>query len=426
MENLDRRGKGLAVAAGALLVGAVGFGVLSQPRQSTAAPAMPAKKIAPAAHIDVVFAIDCSGSMGPVIENAKRKVWTIVNQIAKAKPSPVLRIGLIGYGNGAETHRVFPLSDDLDTVYKNLMTFRDEGWSAEYVGLAVSKATLEMDWSKGAMGLKAIYVLGNETARQGPLDYAKSAPAAADKDIIINAIFCDASGRRMVANTSNRSGQSAGVQPAAQQKLSVHGNIVPIGGGVEPNSEQFTWQEMAQLGKGQFMVIQGDGGTVAIATPYDNELIELGKTLNKTYIPYGRAGTAGASNQIMQDSNSAAVGGVDNLATRSAAKAGAQYNNRNWDLVDAAREKDFDMAKVKADDLPEAMRGLSADERKAYVAKHEAERVALQKKIRDLNEKRDAYIQEQLKKQGVDTANSFDDSVRRSITEQAEKKGFKF
>ena len=43
-------------------------------------------------HIDVVFCIDCSGSMGPVIETAKQKVWSIVNQIAKAKPAPELRI----------------------------------------------------------------------------------------------------------------------------------------------------------------------------------------------------------------------------------------------------------------------------------------------------------------------------------------------
>src|SRR5258708_3541683 len=46
-------------------------------------------------HIDVVFCLDCSGSMGPVIETAKQKVWSIVNEIARAKPSPILRIGLL-------------------------------------------------------------------------------------------------------------------------------------------------------------------------------------------------------------------------------------------------------------------------------------------------------------------------------------------
>ena len=45
-------------------------------------------------HIDVVFCIDCSGSMGPVIETAKQKVWAIVNEVAKAKPTPNLRVAL--------------------------------------------------------------------------------------------------------------------------------------------------------------------------------------------------------------------------------------------------------------------------------------------------------------------------------------------
>ncbi|RYG68034.1 VWA domain-containing protein, partial [bacterium] len=53
--------------------------------------------------IDIVFAIDCSGSMGGVIETAKQKIWDIVNQAAQAKPTPQLRIGLLAYGNGSRT-----------------------------------------------------------------------------------------------------------------------------------------------------------------------------------------------------------------------------------------------------------------------------------------------------------------------------------
>jgi hypothetical protein len=91
---------------------------------SCAGPAVPVQTTeADRPHIDVVFCIDCSGSMGGVIETAKQKVWEIVNQVAKAKPMPELRIGLLGYGNGDKTFRSFDLSSDLDEVYKNLMTF---------------------------------------------------------------------------------------------------------------------------------------------------------------------------------------------------------------------------------------------------------------------------------------------------------------
>src|SRR5207248_4644828 len=136
-------------------------------------------------HIDVVFCLDCSGSMGPVIETAKQKVWSIVNEIARAKPTPILRIGLLGYGNFDKQYRQFDLSDDLDIVYKNLSAMREEPWGDEWVGRAVMKATNEIHWSDGKQIMKVIYVIGNETARQGPAegDYANTAPTATQQGI---------------------------------------------------------------------------------------------------------------------------------------------------------------------------------------------------------------------------------------------------
>src|SRR5258706_3155590 len=73
--------------------------------------------------VDVVFCVDRSGSMDRVIETAKRKIWTIVNEVAKQKPTPILRIGLIGYGSADKDIKFFPLSSALDKVYENLLTF---------------------------------------------------------------------------------------------------------------------------------------------------------------------------------------------------------------------------------------------------------------------------------------------------------------
>src|SRR6185369_6252509 len=58
--------------------------------------------------VDVVFCVDRSGSMDQVIETAKRKIWTIVNEVAKQKPTPILRIGLIGYGSADKDIKFFP------------------------------------------------------------------------------------------------------------------------------------------------------------------------------------------------------------------------------------------------------------------------------------------------------------------------------
>lgn len=343
--------------------------------------------VAQKAHIDIVFAIDCSGSMGPVIETAKQKVWTIVNQVAKAKPSPVLRIGLIGYGNADSSYRKFDLSDDLDEVYKNLSTFKDEGWSDEYVGRIIQKSLNEMGWSSGSStrkSLKIVYVVGNETAQQGPIDYRKTAPLAFKKHVVVNAIYC-----------GNEGGEE-------------------------------TWQEFARLAKGQYLRIAGDGGAINIPTPYDGELEKLNAGINHTYLAYGARGSYGAANQIAQDSASYRVGGSANAAARAEAKSAAQYSNSSWDLVDASQAANFDLSKIKKEDLPTDMRKMNLAQRKTYLTKKRAERTQVQTKIKTLAAKRALFIQKALKKSGRNVDKSFDNAVRRSLLSQGAQQGFTF
>jgi hypothetical protein len=337
-------------------------------------------------HVDVVFCIDCSGSMGGVIETAKMKVWDIVNQISKAKPSPILRIGLIGYGNADRSHRMFELSDDLDAVYKNLLTFKDEGWGDEYVGLAVHKATTEMKWSEGKQVMKIIYVVGNETAEQGPLSYKTSAPAAIGKGIMVNAIYC---------------------------------------GNTDYQTAPPTWKEMAKLADGQYMEIAGDGGAITIATPFDARLNELNGSINKTYIGYGVAAPAAAQAQQANDTASNSFG-LASGAARAVAKSSAQYRNSTWDLVDASREKDFDLSKIKTEELPQEMQKMSMDERKAYIETKAAERAKVQEEIKELAAKRDAFIRDEISKKGLKTDSALDESVKKSLKDAGQKSGFQF
>ena len=339
--------------------------------------------------IDVVFCIDCSGSMGPVIETAKQKVWAIVNEVARAKPSPELRIGLIGYGNGNGPFRVFPLTNDLDEVYKNLLTFKDEGWGDEYVGLAIHNATKDMKWAEGKRIHKVIYVVGNETARQGPaeFDYSKTAPAAIAKGIMVNAIYC---------------------------------------GDVDYQTATPTWKELARLADGAYMEIAGKGGAVVVNTPFDKELSDLSTKLNTTYVGYGRQAQEKLAVQSANDVRSSSFGGAS-AADRAAAKSTAQYDNATWDLVDAQRKnKDFDVDKIPADQLPEEMKKLSVEQRKEYIAAKGKERDAIAKQIQELAGKRDAFIKEEISKKGLDTNKAFDEAVKRSINEQAGKRGFDF
>jgi von Willebrand factor type A domain len=339
--------------------------------------------------IDIVFCIDCSGSMGPVIETAKQKVWAIVNEVARAKPSPELRIGLIGYGNAMGPFRTFPLTSDLDEVYKNLLPFNDRLGGDEYVGLAIHKATTEMKWSEGKQVMKVIYVVGNETAHQGPaeFDYTKTAPAAIAQGIMVNAIYC---------------------------------------GDYDYQVGSPTWREVAKLADGSYMEIAAQGGAVVVATPFDQQLNELSGKLNTTYVGYGRQRAEKLAQQSLNDQQSAHYS-LSSAADRAGAKASAQYDNSNWDLVDAAKNnKDFDVKKLKEEELPDEMRKMTPEARVAFVETKSKERAEIAKQIKELSGKRDAYIKEEVQKKGLDTNKAFDEAVRKSIMEQGARKGFEF
>ena len=333
--------------------------------------------------MDIVFAIDCSGSMGGVIETAKQKIWDIVNEAARAKPTPRLRIGLLGYGDGSRTYREFDLSGDLDTVYQHLSTFKDEGWSEEYVGEAIQKTIEDMSWSStrpGSPALRTIYVVGNETAQQGPIRYQLVAPIGKERQIFINAIYCGSAGG------------------------------------------QDTWRQFSSLGGGEYLEIAGDGGSVMIPTPYDGPINELNGKLNGTYIPYGRRGELSAGNQRDQDSNALRAGGAYANASRAVAKASSQYQNAEWDLVDKSRQPGFDLDKIPVDDLPPAMRAMTPEGRHNFLAQKQKERADLQTQLQELGAKRAEFLRKANEKSG--RKDSFDSAVNGAFGAQARAGGF--
>jgi hypothetical protein len=334
--------------------------------------------------VDVVFCVDRSGSMDQVIDTAKRKIWTIVNEVAQQKPTPILRIGLIGYGSADQDIKFFPLSTDLDKVYENLSTFKCDMGGDEWVGWALLQAVNRMEWAAEKKALKMIFMVGNETAAQGRDDvmYTKTAPLALKKDITVNAIYC----------------------------------------GKPSPEEEKTWRELASLSDGLYSQIDLSGGEVTIQSPQDKKLVELNQKLNGTYIPFGRRGAEGKEKQEEADRKTADAGAAPAAATRALSKAGAVYNNAMWDLVDASREKDFDLAKVKVEDLPKEMQAMKPEERKSHLDGKLKERQEIQKEIGQLSVERQKFINEEMKKRNLTADASFDEAVRKSIQEQAAKR----
>src|SRR6201988_2292959 len=63
-----------------------------QPSLGTNVPTLKSKP-----RIEVCFVLDTTGSMGGLIEGAKQKIWSIANEMVSAKPTPQLKLGLVGY-----------------------------------------------------------------------------------------------------------------------------------------------------------------------------------------------------------------------------------------------------------------------------------------------------------------------------------------
>jgi Mg-chelatase subunit ChlD len=79
--------------------------------------------------IEVVFILDTTSSMSGLIEAAKEKIWSIATTMASAEQTPDIRMGLVAFRDRGDSYvtRVLDLSQDLDSMYANLMDFRAQG-----------------------------------------------------------------------------------------------------------------------------------------------------------------------------------------------------------------------------------------------------------------------------------------------------------
>lgn len=353
--------------------------------------------------IDIAICLDVSSSMDGLIDSAKIRLWDVVNEVAKVKPTPTLRVSLYSYGHdnydakAGWVRKEIDLTSDLDEVYAKLNGLKTGG-GTELVARVARDAIKDQKWSTEANALKVIFVCGNEPVNQDrDVSLADVTTAAKAAGITINTIYCGRDG----------SGEATG------------------------------WSEFASGAAGKYASINQDGVKTDIAStikaPQDAKILELNEKLNKTYVAYGAAGKEKAEQQKAQDKLAgdakAAPGAAPEAAVnRAAAKAGALYRNAGWDLVDRQKEdKDFDIRKLKEEELCDELKKLTPDERVAFVKKKAEERAAIQKQIQDLSTERAKYVAEEVKKAPqAPGEKALDAALKGIIREQAVGKGFEF
>lgn len=339
--------------------------------------------------IQVAILLDTSNSMDGLIEQAKSRLWNIVNTLTTLKyqgKTPDIEIGLYEYGNDGLSseanyiRQVAPLTTDLDLISEKLFSLRTNGGS-EYCGAVIADATKQLNWGKDTSNMKLVYIAGNEPFNQGGINYKEAISDALKKDIYINTIFC---------------------------------------GNQEEGIRTF-WKDGADAGKGKYFNIDSNKAVLYIATPYDVRISECNAKINTTYIGYGAMGTAKKANQELQDANAQGVSQA-NFAERAVSKSKAVYKNESWDLVDKVKDDKGALDKLKKEELPKELQNKSKAEIKIYVEQKAKEREAIQKEIGELGKKRQAYIDAELKK-----TNAQDDlggAINSSVIAFAKTKGY--
>jgi hypothetical protein len=340
--------------------------------------------------VEVAFVLDTTGSMGPLIEGAKRKIWSIATAIVDANPTAEIRMGLVAYRDIGDEYvtKTFNLTTDIQDLYANLLELKARGggdWP-ESVNEALEVGVTKLSWTQGAEICRILFLVGDAPPH---MDYAQDTKypdvirMARDRGIVVNAVQAGA------ARDTER-----------------------------------VWREIAQRGDGRYIPIPQDGGQIlVIETPWDTEIIELQGRINGTVIPYGprsqRASIAQKTAQVAAAPRSAASEMASYLS-KSGSSSGAAVTGRG-DLVTDVTTGLQKLDSVKDEDLPDTLRALKPAERQAAIDKSMAERKHLNARMAELVRKRDQYVLEQRKTAPGKPADSFDRAVAETLRAQIKR-----
>jgi hypothetical protein len=330
--------------------------------------------------VEVAFVLDTTGSMGGLIEGAKRKIWSIATAIVDSNPDADIRMGLVAYRDIGDDYvtRKIELTTDIQDLYAHLLELKARGggdWP-ESVNEALDVAVNKLQWTAGGDTRRIVFLVGDAPPH---MDYAQDTKypvtlsVAKQKDIIVNTV---------------------------------------LAGGAQDTER--VWRDIAQNGNGRFIPIPQDGGQiVVIETPFDQDIIILQREINGTVIPYGpRSLQKRTENKTKQLSEVAAA--APSQASTSEAVTG------EGDLVSdiaAGRQK---LATLKDNKLPDNLRALKPEARMDEVNKQMNQRKELNDKLSALVAMRDKYVADQRAKT-PSKASSFDRVVEDTLKAQIKR-----
>jgi von Willebrand factor type A domain len=351
---------------------------------------LPAKPAWSKPLIEVVFVLDTTGSMGPLIEGAKRKIWSIATTLIDCSPDAEIRMGLVAYRDIGDDYvtKTFDLTTDIQGLYADLLQLRARGggdWP-ESVNEALYVGVTKMSWSRGRDSTRIIFLVGDAPPH---MDYAQ--------DMKYPEVMRLARARAITVNT------------------------VQAGGA---RDTERVWRTIAQMANGEYMAIPQDGGKlVVIETPYDREIIELQGRINRTVVPYGSpVQQRGVRDRVGQYSAAAPSVASDmaGFMAKRAARPGqvAEAITGGGDLVGDVVSGRQSLSSLPEAQLPDDMRRMSQSERQGLIERQMSERRTLNERLSELVARRDRHIVDARSKTPRPAGDSFDRAVERTLRAQ--------
>lgn len=343
--------------------------------------------------IQIVFALDATGSMSGLIGAAKEKIWSIAGSLAQADPAPVIEIGLLFYRDKGDVFvtRKVALSSDIDDVYGKLMQIAAEGGGdePESVNQALYEAVTKFSWDTSYNTYKTVFLVGDRPPHmdyQDDIKYPVSCGLAKQKDIVLNTI--------LMGNDSK----------AAR-----------------------IWREIALCNQGSYAQVGMDANDIAVNTPYDAAIADLSDKLDDTRIYYGDANEKSVSYKKVANSKMITGAAKANVKAQRAeynsTKAGKAAYYGQQELLESYRDKSVNLETIKEEELPDVMKNMTAAQRKVFVEQKIAERDSLNRELIRFTKQRQEFIEKDLKsRKSTEVDSSFTNRIYKSIQKQTEKK----
>jgi len=344
--------------------------------------------------IQVVFALDCTGSMGGLIQAAKDKIWSIATGMSQANSQPDISFGFVFYRDRGDQFvtKHIQLTNDMDLAYRELMDMqaRGGGDTPESVNQALFEAINDFKWDSSTLVYKVVFLVGDAPPHMdyaNDVKYPETCHQAIKKDIIINTIQC--------------------------------GNMretTPI------------WKDIAQRAGGEFLQLAQSGSEIVIKCPHDKEISRLMSIIDDTRIYYGSH-----THRIEMDSKMKASEKIKGNTSEDvqAKRATFNYSNTsntssymgNKELISDMQSGKVKLEDIKTEELPDNMKKMSLEERKKYVETMMEKRKKAEASLAIQIKEREAYVEKETAKLGEEAVNqSFSGQVHHVVVKQAQTK----